>query len=317
MVIGLFSWGSFEILGFGEQMVQVPAFFEGSILPRWLLILFFFTAVIIPFIFLFILGLNVLSKDKKSLGTTANLSMLGIWLVSLFGLAFAGIEHNSRFSTHASISENYEFEVAAQDTLKIVMHGNDKIANRKSLYRSSNLETVEDSLGNEKLYSSYIFLDVRRSSSEKVIVKILKSARAYNKKTAKASAKEISYEFKNNNTTLDLNAFFLTNPDLKNNRPKIDVIIYVPDDLYVFFDHTSQSFLYNVKNVQDIYDSDMANHYFKMNTSGFECTDCNDKKEETTGDVNLKINKEGVKLSIKDGTDKVNVNIDENGIEVK
>ncbi len=91
----------------------------------------------------------------------------------------------------------------------------------------------------------------------------------------------------------------------------------------MYFDNTSKSFLYDVKNKQNIYDSDMANHYYYMSSEGFECTDCDAIDEEPDEDrfddegVNLDINKKGVKLSIKDGKDKVKVKIDEDGIELR
>lgn len=316
MLIGLLGWIGSEILGFGNQVVEIPNFFRHSIVPEWLLTLFLFIAIIVPFIFLFILGINVLSKEKKTLGMTANLSMLGIWIVSLFGLAFAGIEHSNRFSTQASISESKEFAVEAKDTLRISMRNDDKIANRKSLYRSRNMEIVEDSLGNEKFYCSNVNIDVRRSSTDQIMVKVLKSTRSYNQKSAKESAKKISYSYTLDGRNLVLNSFFLTPLDLENNRPKIDVIIYVPVSQYVYFETTTQSFLYDVKNIQDVYDSDMVNHYFVMRTTGFDCTDCV-VEANTDNDVNLKINNKGVKLSVKDGKEKVKVNIDENGVEVK
>ncbi len=314
-IIGLFSWGSVEILGFGKEYIQIPDFLGSSMIPQWILILFFFLSISIPFIFLFVLGLNILSKEKKTMGMTANLSLLGVWIVSLFALVFAGIEHSNQFSSSSTQIKNYEYDISPADTLRIVMHGNDKLANRKFLYRSNRLETVEDSLGNELLYSSYVHLDVRKSSSDKMMVKIVKSARAYNKKMAKDQANKIQYRFQNNDNILDLSAYFLTPIDTKNNRPKVDVILYVPEGQYVYFDHSSRSFLYDIKNVQDLYDADMVQHYFKMDTDGLNCTDCQTTKK--TGDVNLKINKEGVKLFIKDGKDSVKVKLDENGIEVK
>ncbi len=323
LIIGLFSWGGIALFGIGDQFVHLPPFFEHSIVPTWLLTLLFFLAIIIPFIFLFMLGLNILSKDRKSLGLAGNLSLLGVWLVSLIGLALAGIEHTNQFATKASISHTQEYTIAAKDTLQINMLGNDKISDRKSLYRSRNMELVIDSLGAEKMYSSYIHVDVRRSSTDQVMLKVKKTARAFNKNKAKEKAALINYNYTETANVLDLDAYFLIPTALEHNRPKIDVIIYVPEDRYVYFDNTSKSFLYDVKNKQNIYDSDMANHYYYMSSEGFECTDCEAVDKETDEDrfdsegVNLDINKKGVKLSIKDGKEQVKVKIDEDGIEVR
>jgi len=319
LIIGLFSWGSIELMGFGEEFVSLPPFFEFSTIPSWLLTLLLFFAIIIPFVFLFIIGLNILSSDKKSLGLTGNLSLLGVWLLSLFGLAFAGIEHENRFATNGSISENYDFTIVEKDTLHILMSGNDKIANRKSLYRSRNLESVSDSIGNEKLFSSYVHVDIRRSSTDQILVKVIKSSRAINKSKAKENASLINYNFTDAPNVLNLDAYFLVPTSLEHNRPKIDVIVYVPNDRYVYLDNTTKSFLYDVKNSTNIYDADMANHHFLMTSDNFECTDCTSKnsEEHNEDDVDLSINKDGLKLSIKDGKDTVKVKIDEDGIEVR
>jgi hypothetical protein len=253
------------------------------------------------------------------MGITANLSLLGVWLVSLIGMGFAGVQHSTQFARSSSISQNREFDIAPKDTLQIIMKGNDKIANRKSLYRSRNLEAVQDSLGNDKLYSSYIHVDVRRSSSKQVMIKVIKTTRSFSKHKAQENAKMISYYFTEEDNIINLDAYFLTEPELEFNRPKIDVIIYVPEDRYVYFDNTTKSFIYDIKNKQNIYDADMANHYFLMTVDGFECKDCSlsNTIESDDNDVDLSINKDGVKLSIKDGKDKVKVKIDGDGIEVR
>jgi hypothetical protein len=67
---------------------------------------------------------------------------------------------------------------------------------------------------------------------------------------------------------------------LKYSSPKIDIILYIPENKVVYLDHSTGSFLYDVTNLQDIYDTDMANHYFIMNNEGFNCLDCNESEIE-------------------------------------
>jgi len=277
LIIGLFSWGSIELLGLGSELVHLPSFVESSLIPYWILTIMLFLLVTIPFIFLFMIGLNILSKDKKSLGLTANLSLLGIWLIALIGLGFAGIEHSTQFATKTSISDINEYNISQRDTLRIFMHGNDKITNRKSLYRSSNLEKVIDNLGEDKLFSSYVHLDVRKSNTDQIMVKVLKTARAFNHKKAKEKARTITYNYLTDGNTLNLDAYFLAPTDLEHSRPEIDVIVYVPENQQVFLDYTTKSFIHDIKNTKNIYDPRMANHHFIMTAAGLECTDCKAK----------------------------------------
>jgi hypothetical protein len=89
LIIAAFSWGSFEILGFEGDYVQYPPFFFDSIMPMWLLVIFGFFAIAIPFVVLFMLGLKILSSNVKSFSTTTKLSLLGVWIIAILGLSFA------------------------------------------------------------------------------------------------------------------------------------------------------------------------------------------------------------------------------------
>lgn len=315
LIISLFSWGTFEMVGKNSHFINYPEFFEISYLPKWLLVLAMLFAIMIPFIYLFMLGLNVLSKDKKSLGTTGNLSLLGVWLLSVFALVFAGIEYGVKFSEENFSTDIKMYNLKEKDTLFIKMSNNDIIANRKNLYRSDNLEKVLDENKQEKLYSSYVHLDIRRSNDKQIMVKVIKTARGFNEDKAIKKAESIEYLYKLEDNTLDLNSYFLTDLGMKFNFPKIDVIVYIPENKAVYLDSTTSSFLYDVHNVQSIYDYEMANHYFIMDKTGFNCTDC--IKDNENSDVDINVDTKGVNINIDNGKEKAKVKIDENGIEVK
>lgn len=316
LIIGLFSLGTVEIMGYDNDHINYPEFFNLSVVPTWILVLAMLFAIMIPFVYLFILGINIISNKKLGLGKTGNLSLLGVWLISLFTLAFAGIEHGTQFANENFISINKQYTLKEKDTLYIRMLGNDLISNRKSLYRSDNLEEVTDTNGLKQLYSSYVHVDIRRSSDDKMMIKVLKTARGYTKEKALSKAENITYSYELDKNKLNLDAYFLTNTDLKYSRPKIDVIIYVPDNKVLYLDHSTSSFLYDVHNVQDVYDSDMANHYFIMNSEGLNCTDCI-KNIENVEDVDIDIDTKGININIDNGKDQAKVKVDENGIEIR
>ena len=92
LIIGAFSLGGIEILGFGKEFVMYPPFIFDSILPSWLIMIFVFIAIGIPFIVLFMLGIKIISSNVKSFSTTTKLSLLGIWIISLLGLGMAAAD---------------------------------------------------------------------------------------------------------------------------------------------------------------------------------------------------------------------------------
>lgn len=279
LVISLFAIAGSELFNLGMN-IDLPHFIRSGFIPESLLAIASILFTLIPFIFLFILGINILSKEKKSLGFSGNLSLLGIWVLSAITLLFATIEHNNQFATSDNVMENHEINMMENDTLFIQMRANDKIANRKSLYRSRSLEQVEDTLGNEKLYSSYIHIDIRKSNSNEAVVKVLKTARSINRNKAKEKAKKIDYQFTQEGKNIYLDAYFLTPLSLEYNKPKIDVIIYLPENEYVYLDTNTGAFLYDVHNTQDLYDGDMSKHLFIMNEKELDCVDCEMASEE-------------------------------------
>ncbi len=315
LIVALFTWGTMEFMGKADDVFSYPEFFDFSILPRWLLALALNLALLIPFIFLFILGLNIISEKKSSLGTTGNLSLIGVWFLALFTLAFAGIETGTQIANENFTSDFKQFDIKTKDTLYIQMSNNDLIANRKSLYRSSDMDETKDENGKEVLFSCNVNVDVRRSSDDKMMLKVIKTARGKNKDKAFEKANTLEYSYLIEKNRLDLNAYFLAPRNLKFSAPRIDIIIFVPENRMVYFDYTTEDFLNNIRNVQDIYDRDMINHYFLMESKGFNCTDCINSPE---GDVDIDVDKNnGVNINIDNGKDKANVKIDENGIEVK
>ena len=52
------------------------------------------------------------------------------------------------------------------------------------------------------------------------------------------------------------------------------VTIYVPERNVLFIDSSSHSFLYRIKNSNNLYHGDVTNHFFEMTDKGLNCTDC-------------------------------------------
>lgn len=316
LFFSLFVWGFYKIRGLDTPFMNFPNYFNLSVIPSWVLIIALILSVLIPFFYLMILGINILSKEKKGIGFSGNLAVLSIWILSLFTLGFAAIEHQTQFAKESFTSVHNDYESPLQDTLFVSMKSDDTLINRKTLYRSSLLEPVNIESNSKDLFSTYVHIDIRRSNSDQLVVKVLKSARGFNTDYAEKKAKEIKYDYTFDNNQLDLNAYFLTPKDLEHNKPKIDVIIYVPDDQIISMDQTTKPFLYDINNIQDLYDRDIPDHIFKMTTKGLDCLDCietNDKKEF----VDVDIDKSSLNITVDDGENQAKIKLDKDGIEIK
>ncbi|WP_417785830.1 PspC domain-containing protein [Tenacibaculum sp.] len=276
LLLTLFSVGSLEILNFDGDMIHYPPFFYDSAMPKWLLMTFVFFLIGIPFVVLFILGLRILSPNVKRLGIATVLTLFGLWLVSLLAIGFSGIEY---FTTHAydgAHVSKHSITYNQEEPLKI------RVINDDNIYYQHNLRNRDNSISvhvNDKKmkYSNDINIDVRKSETGNAYIEIKKTSEGRKRHNANNNAEAIQYNFKTANNTIVFDAFFISENKNMWKDEEIDAILYIPEGTTVYFEGSSRNFLDDVKNVQNVYDRDMANHHFKMTSKGFDCLDCDEE----------------------------------------
>lgn len=279
LIIGGFSVGSIEWLNVDSIYLQYPPFFYDSTLPKWVLTIFLFLLIGIPFLILFILGLRILSSNVKKISKPTSLVLLGIWLVSLLGIIFTGIEFGSSHSISGSTTSKNSLNLVYNDTLKLKMKNNDDIYYRHNLRRSTYREEVEID-GKVMTYGSYIKVDVKKSNTEKNYFIVQKNSRGKNKLDAKKNANELNYNFEIVDNEIILDAFYLSNFKNYWKDEEINIVFYITEGTQVYFDNSIKNFLYDVDNEEDLYDKDMGNHNFIMKEKELKCTDCEDNSYE-------------------------------------
>jgi phage shock protein PspC (stress-responsive transcriptional regulator) len=273
-IIGIFSIGSLEVLGFEEEYIQLPPFLHNSILPDWLLALCIFVLVGFPFLILFILGLRILSSNVKQLSKTTSLSLFGIWVVALLMLIFTGIEHGTSYAVRGNNIETNTLQIQPKDTLNLSVVNDDRLFYQSRLRRSYRTEEVDDN-GVLKAYSNNVRIDIEKSNSTDFSMRVRKASRGRNRGKANKNAGMIEYNYKIDENSLILDGYFLSNIGNIYKEEKIYITIYVPENSTIYFDKSTMSFLNDVQNTEDIYDNDMVTHYFLMTENGLDCTDCN------------------------------------------
>jgi phage shock protein PspC (stress-responsive transcriptional regulator) len=319
LIIGGFSWGSFEILGFGDDLVTYPPFFYDSVLPGWILVIFTFCAIGIPFLVLFMVGLKILSSNVKSFSTTTKLSLLGVWIISLLGLGFAGINFATQHAYDGVHNQKENLTIMPSDTLTVKMVADEDLSYRSELRRRYSSETVYDG-DIKKMYSNRINVDVKSTDAEQAYIKIRKESQGQSRLKANESAESVEYEFNLNDKNLLLNGYFLSNFKNQFKNQHINVDIYLPVGATIYLDSNTRTFLDDVDNVQDIHDRDMPNNHFLMTEKGLECMDCDPNifRNDTFKDdqFNLKIDSDGLELKVKDGNKDAELKINENGVTI-
>ncbi|MFL0095836.1 PspC domain-containing protein [Tenacibaculum maritimum] len=273
LIIGGFSIGSLEFINIGNNITYYPAFFYDSILPKWILILLFLIVIGIPFLILFIIGLRIISSSINKLTKTTSLTLLGVWILAVFGLTFTGIEYGTTKAYDGLKVTKSNLPFNSKDTIHLKVVNNDELYYRHNFRRRKSHHIV-DFNGKEKSYCNNVKIDVQKSDINIPFIEVKKYSEGKNRREANEYAKEILYQFNTTNNEIILNGYFLSSPNNLYKDESVLVTIYIPKGTTIFFTHSSKHFLYQIDNTENIYDKDMINHYFKMGSKGFYCTDC-------------------------------------------
>jgi len=330
LLIGLFTVGSLDFIHEG-WFYQNSLILNNSGLPIWVVSILAFILVGIPFFFLFSLGLRILSNNSKTVGKVANLSLLGIWLVALLITIFFGTKQYMNTAYDGTVINSQEVNLTTNDTLNIKF-SKSSVSNKVTLRKEWGYEVVFDENNEERIYSDNIRLNIHPSDNDRIFVKTRKRSSGKSKEDARDNAREIDHDFYINDKDLELNGYFLTDVINKFREQKIYIDLFIPTGQTIFLDKTTKSYLYDIDNIQDVYDRDMIKHYYKMTDEGLDCLDCNseddneikvsgDNEINLTGDnesFNMKIDKKGVHIEIKDeNNERAEVRIDEKGILIE
>ncbi|TNJ45831.1 PspC domain-containing protein [Tamlana fucoidanivorans] len=326
LIIGLFSLGIADIVHIpGLDMVEIA---NAGNTPLWLVSLLVFFTAGIPFFFLFYLGLKILINNLKSIGNIAKFTLLGLWLMSIIALIVVGIRQASEHAFEESHITKTELAITATDTLIVKMVNDDKF--NRNFYRHNNLKVAHDAEGNKLIYSADIDIIVKSTTDSVASIAIEKSADGRNYERAIERAKNIDYNFSFNNNTLFLDSFFSTDPVNKFSDQDINITLYLPEDMVVFFNNNTKSFLNYRKYDGNIVSSKTTSHYLKILENNSECLDCPIEEKTIKVDTpGLKINDDGIEIhadethvkidrsGVKAEAEDVKVKIDSNGIEIK
>ncbi|WP_396603289.1 PspC domain-containing protein [Algibacter sp. R77976] len=310
LVIGLFSVGVADVIHIpGLDLVEMA---NAGDTPIWLVSLFSFFAVGIPFFFLFYLGLKILINNLKSIGNIAKFTLLGLWLISIIALIVFGVRQASEHAFEESYTVKTELPTTANDTLNIKMVSNDNFNSEH--YRHDKFKLAYNDNGDKVLYSSDIDIIVKSTTDSVARIAIRKRADGRDYERAIERAKNINYNFNLKNSTLLLDSYLTTDPSNKFSDQEVDVVLYLPENTVVYFNNTTKHYLNYRTYDGNIVSRDDTNHYLKILNEDTECLDCPEEDFEVKVNTSkLKINDNGIEINSDDG----NLKIDETGIKAQ
>ncbi len=270
LFIGLFSIGTFGIIDAPwTDYVEMTSFTTTDI---WIISLLTFLAVGIPFFFLFILGLKILVSKLKSIGRTAKLVLLGVWIISILGLVFFGIKQASERAFDGEVVKTETLPVRASDTLYISMRGNPNFQSYPR--RRGNFQLKYDENDQKVLFSSDIRLVVRSTQDSVGRMEITRSAEGRSFEDARRKAAAINYHTGFDGKELVLDGYLTTSMEHGDRDQEVQVLLYLPVGSVLYAADNTYSFHRNSSYYDDILKNGDEEKYLKITQGGTECLDC-------------------------------------------
>lgn len=267
-LFSLFAVGTFRIVD-APWMDYVELANIGA--PLWLVSLFIFFVAAIPLFFLLILGLKILSNRMKSIGMPAKLTLLGIWLLSIFALSFLGIRQATERAFEGKVSQTERLPLQTTDTLILNMRGSADYGTENLQNRDSDFSIKTNKNGERIIYSEDVDLLVLPTKDGQAEITITKSADGKGFNQAHEQADAISYDYNLQGKTLSLDGFFTTAGENLFRDQEVLVTLYLPEGMVLLPNKNTREYS---RHYRSILHSGQEGHYLKIANDAARCLDC-------------------------------------------
>ena len=308
---GIFAILTGMVLFFIFGTIEWPFNFYSNFLeydpyPSFAIIIATFLLVFIPFLFLFSLGVRLLYRNSTIYGTVGRFVLFGLWLVALFSLIYMGISEMKNHSVSASKTENYELNIAKTDTLYVRLK-EDVFIQDSTLWEYERSKIFPDFNKKNWWMEKNFELNIVKSNNQSNYLSVRQEADGPTYKKAQNNAKEIDYDWEQNQTQLILNPMWEVKTKVRFQNQSLLLKLHLIEGQTVALDQSLEDVLdYPVKNDQAYSSKRTAGKLWRMGREKLECLNCPSNKRE------LNIN-----YKTKDGTDKLRLNVDSDGITIK
>lgn len=266
--IGFVFFGTHFInLGHGNIDLNFPDLVQPFLNPANATIFVFAVSllILIP-VLAIIYGLFKLIFKFKGRDKSLGLAAVTLWVLSLittFGLVFY---EGRNFTESKSVAFNKSFENIPGDTL--ILYMNETLPENWEDGKSFEMDRKWLFSKNMKDIIGTVEVDVRKASDKQYRIQIKKSSRGMDEEHATELANQITYNFSLHNDTLNLDSYYKLPEKSPWRSQKVQIVVYVPEGKAVYFDESTSDYIYDIENIEGIYDKDMVGHTWVMKPDG-------------------------------------------------
>ena len=129
---------------------------------------------------------------------------------------------------------------------------------------------VEDEL----LHIENVRFNIEATRSSTASLELKHAASGRNHSEARARAQSFDYPSAQEGEALRLSEYFTVPKESLYRGQDLKVTLRLPVGATVYLDESIENIMYDIRNVQDMYDGDMLGHLWEMTPEGLSCTDC-------------------------------------------
>ena len=310
VLIGLlFSVAIFGFISSIEIPPEIIFLTMNTDLPLWAFSLLLLFGVGIPFTFIFVLGLRLLTSKRKLMNNSTKYTLGVIWITTLLLISFTIAREFRSNAFTARTTQNELIDMNTKDTLRIRMN-TVQYDNEILVFNATHLiYNDEDELS---LLLDEIRLNITQSKDNKTQLRIEKKAKGRNQKRARENANAISYPFEYYNKNLLLDSQWLASIAQARNEQQVRLNLEVVEGQYLYIDRDFSSLMYRgIKNDQNYSRRKIAGHLWKMENGTLICQDC------STISGNIDIDNDRLRIKVSDDEADFELSIDEDGLQIK
>ena len=275
-----------------------------DLIPNVLGALSVFLFILIPFLFLFSLGVHLLRGNSSTFGSVGRIILLGLWIAAIATFVTLGANEIRSHRVTATKKENHPLPLKLNDTLKVQIFPIQENTTVWEFEKSNPLNNLFTRIREDRRQVS---LSVKRSRESQSTLKIKASAKGSNEKRAQKKVQQVNYHWELEGNKLYLDQF-ISNKELSSLVHKdIALTLHLAEGQILNLDRNLNTLMqYPVKNDQGFHSRKTAGYLWKMGVEKLECLDCPPDKSKLQ-----------LEYQDADGDEKLHLKVDEDGIRLK
>jgi len=275
-----------------------------DLIPNVLGALSVFLFILIPFLFLFSLGVRLLRGNSSTFGSVGRIILLGLWIAAIATFVTLGANEIRSHRVTATKKENHPLPLKLNDTLKVQIFPIQENTTVWEFEKSNPLNNLFTRIREDRRKVS---LSVKRSRESQSTLQIKASAKGSNEKRAQKKVQQVNYHWELEGDKLYLDQF-ISNKELSSLvHNEIAITLHLVEGQILNLDRNLNTLMqYPVKNDQGFHSRKTAGYLWKMGVEKLECLDCPPNKSKLQ-----------LEYQDADGDEKLHLKVDEDGIRLK